>query len=245
MTTYAKMIKLGDVFNPGRLPTIVVSEVNSSTGAISEFEVVDAGNGYHELVSESHDLSVVSSSGMGAKLRAEISPTGSVDNVVSSFMGTNYRVGDTISPSPSAVFEMGVPISLDARLIGPKSQIDRVAFYANGVEIEGDVSEMIGGYYSTVFRPTDPGDYFISVRALYGDSRDIADSFWSARSYAYEYCISWIISITGWQNLWSQQSTFGWDSDYTQYGFGSIQITGTLIFLGVLALIGMELPHCV
>ena len=121
--TYAKMIKLGDVFNPGRLPTIVVSEVNSSTGAISEVEILDAGNGYRELVSESHDLSVVSSSGMGAKLSAEISPTGSVDNVVSSFMGTNYRVGDTISPSPSAVFEMGVPISIDARLIGPKVKL--------------------------------------------------------------------------------------------------------------------------
>jgi len=205
--TYAKMIKMGDVFNPGRLPTIVVSEVNSSTGAISGVEILDAGNGYRELVSESHDLSVVSSSGMGAKLRAEISATGSVDDVVSSFMGTNYRVGDTISPSPSAVFEMGVPISLDARLIGPKSQIDRVAFYANGVEIEGNVSEMIGGYYGTVFTPSDPGDYFISVRALYGDSRD-SGSFGQPK--AMHANIAFMDNqLNGWQNLWSQQSVSG------------------------------------
>ena len=88
-------------------------------------------------------------------------------DVLSSFTGEKYVAGDIVTPSPSAVFELGESISLDARLIGQKSQVDRVAFYANGVEIEGEVSAMIGGYYSTMFQPSDPRLFYISTGTVW------------------------------------------------------------------------------
>ena len=117
-----------------------------------------------------------------------------------------------------------------------------MAFYANGVEIEGNVSEMIGGYYGTVFRPTDPGDYFISVRALYGDSRD-SGSF--GQPEAMHANIAFMDNqLNGWQNLWSQQSVFGsslitpvWFWQHADYWDPDLSSAS--------ARTGMRLPHCV
>ena len=40
--TYAKdVLKLGNVFDPGRLPTIQVTGVDASNGAISEVQILD------------------------------------------------------------------------------------------------------------------------------------------------------------------------------------------------------------
>jgi len=224
---FTKLLKIGDVFEPGRLPTIQVSQVNSSTGSVLDWEILDQGIGYKELVSKSHDLVAVGSFGSGAKFLAEISALGTVESLGKVGLGgQNHKAGDIISPSPSAVFEVGEMINLEARLIGPKSQIERVAFYANGVEISGETREMIGGYYSSTFQPSDPGDYFISVRPLYGDSRDSMASSNSVTRGANNHFAS--NDIWGWKNLWSQQfissSTFSspvwfwqnssyWDTD--------------------------------
>lgn len=201
---YSKILKIGDVFVPGRLPTVQVSDVFPSSGAIEELEILDSGVGYKTLVSESHDILGISPSGRGAKFEAEISSSGSVVEI-SGLGGQNYEVGDLLSPSPPAVFELGQSINLDARLNGPKSQIDRVVFYANGVEIPGDVTEKIGGYYSIPFQPTDPGDYFISVRTLLGDSRDRGENSTSISSGKVTNPTFVSNDIWGWRNLWSQQ----------------------------------------
>ena len=170
------MLKVGDIFEPGRLPTIQVSQIGS-TGAIQGVNFLDPGSGYRELVPESHELHGVSVTGTGYKSTAIVNSAGTIDGVSNNlYLGTDYVEGDLIIPSAPAVFKLGESISLDARLMGPKSQINRVAFFANGVEIEGDVSEMVGGYYRTMFSPSDPGAYFITIRALYGDSRDDAPS---------------------------------------------------------------------
>jgi hypothetical protein len=224
---YVELVKVGNVFNPGRLPTIRVSEVNSE-GEIVDTKILDSGSGYKKLIADKYDyeFGVFSTTGTGARPRPEVNvASGLVDDINFSYTyddggqittinypGSNYKVGDIILTSPPAVFEVGEPINLDARLFGPKSQIERVAFYANGVEIEGNFSEMLGGYYSMVFNPSDPGDYFITVRKLYGDIRD-RHSFVSSSQGHMSSNISFLSnSHYGWEKMWSQQSIYAGSS---------------------------------
>jgi hypothetical protein len=222
--TYPQMLKLGDVFDPGRLPTIQVGKTGS-TGAVHGVNFLDPGSGYRELVSESHELNGVSATGTGYKSTAIVNSAGTIDGVSNDlYLGTDYVEGDLIIPSAPAVFKLGESISLDARLMGPKSQINRVAFFANGVEIEEDVSEMVGGYYRTMFSPSDPGSYFITIRALYGDSRDDVPS--SISSFSNVHANIKTVSPTNWawKSHWSQQAihessiyTPVWFWQYSEY----------------------------
>ena len=219
-----KCSKLGDVFDPGRLPTIQVSKTGS-TGAVHGVNFLDSGSGYRELVSKSHELHGVSATGTGYKSTAIVNSAGTIDGVSNDlYLGTGYMEGDLIIPSAPAVFKLGESISLDARLMGPKSQINRVAFFANGVEIEGDVAEMVGGYYRTMFSPSDPGAYFITVRALYGDSRDDAPSGISSFNNMNANIKTMSPTNWAWHSHWSQQAihessiyTPVWFWQYSEY----------------------------
>jgi len=168
----AVLNKLGNTYNPGRLSTLSIAALSENgNGEIAELEILDSGKGYNRAEYDSHDVKISSLSGKGGKVTLDI--RGNVtENYIISDGGSGYNLSDIAVTSPPSVFSFGVPIALDAQALGPQSQLDRVAFYANGVEIDEPVQVIAGGYYRTIFTPKDPGNYFISTRPLYADSRD-------------------------------------------------------------------------
>ena len=180
---YVKILGIGEVFDPGRLPTVQIIEVDSG-GKHIDHQIFDPGAGYKRLVPESHHHGIVSRFGNGAKATSTIAEGGIISEIKVFPEGSGYEAGDLVSATPPSIFEKGQEISLEARLIGPQGQIERLAFYANGVEIQNPVTEMIGGYYRTTFTALNPGDYFLSARALYGDQRDSSGSKSSFMGYS-------------------------------------------------------------
>lgn len=178
---YVELIEpMGTVYEPGRLPTVHFSENFSGSLPISnngDITIVDRGTGYRWYDDDSKQFTIVSSSGSGGNLQIQEidSQTQGVTKVYAesdSTTGASYHTSDVIVPSPPAFFEKYQTIDLSAQLRAPYSEYQRVAFYFNGVETNATVDDRSGGVFGTAFIPTLPGDKFVTVRALYGDSRD-------------------------------------------------------------------------
>ena len=200
----AQLNKVGDIYEPGRYATFSIDAL-SDEGGIEKLKLLDLGNMYDQEEVNSLPVSISSLSGRGAEIDLNVS-NGNVtgENVLA--QGEDYTANDIVTTSPPTVFDFGRPITLDAQVLGSQSQLERVAFYANGVELMEPVQVIPGGYYRTTFAPKDPGDYFISVRPLYGDSRDsgpravMALSGFSRNSPQQNFT-----TIFGWQASWRHQ----------------------------------------
>ena len=134
---YAEMLNpLGKVFNVGRVATLRFKE--SYPGGkldASMIEVIDGGEGYKSFVPENLTLAISSVTGRQGELRAVISSDGKITGVEVVSAGTDYQADDVIMASPPAFFELDQSIELLAKVNDPLSELGRVAFYVNGVEL--------------------------------------------------------------------------------------------------------------
>ena len=80
-------------------------------------------------------------------------------------------------------YKVGDSVSVSAKVRDPLSELDRVAFYVNGVELDVNSTSGSGTTYSASYEFTDESAQFVTARALYGDDRDrgpstIAEDEW-------------------------------------------------------------------
>ena len=180
----------------GRSAVLKISEINATNGAITKVEVVDAGVGYDE---RSWNYSILSFNGSGADFNATLDGNGSISDLNITSGGTGYALGDVILSKAPTVYEVGQPLALRARVNDPSNELSRVAFYANGAEIPGTPTEF-GNERILTFTPTKEEIEFVSTRALYGNSRDLAPA--TGTSFALGQG-SW-----GWIRNWESQHCY-------------------------------------
>ena len=134
----------------GRAATLRITEVDN-IGAITEVKIVDGGAGY-DLDSLNYDI--LSFDGSGAEIGVTLDAEGGVFDVDISDAGSGYNLGDVILAQSPVTFRIGEPMALRARVNDPHNELDRVAFYANGVEITGGQLSTFGNEYLMSYTPT-------------------------------------------------------------------------------------------
>ena len=88
--------------------------------------------------------------------------------------GQDYKLHDAVEAVAPLQYAVGQAISLQARVNDPRGDLNRTAFYVNGVELpRGQVQSLGNNIYTVNYTPTDVGSLNFSVRALYGDDRDL------------------------------------------------------------------------
>ena len=198
----------GNVFKPGRLPTLYFdSDFNGELDA-TKIQIQDPGSGYRNFEEYSKDISIISQTGSGGVL--EISAINLVNDSVNELevirTGYNYHASDVLLPQPPVFFNKGEEISLNAKLFDPEGEYERVAFYVNGVEVNASVQDKGNGIFGTTFSSDEPGDKFVTVRSLYGDSRDIGPGVsYSFGHYPYNDEFYGGVHYWGWKKSWTQQ----------------------------------------
>ena len=102
--------------------------------------------------------------------RLEVDPLGEVSGVVVLNGGKNYTSSDLVMVSSPLQYKVGESVSVSANVRDPLSELDRVAFYVNGVELDVNSTSGSGTTYSTSYEFTDESAQFVTTRALFGDS---------------------------------------------------------------------------
>ena len=140
-------------------------------------------------------------------LRANVNEAGEVSGVeVLSAGNEDYSASDLVLVSAPLQYKVGESISLSAKVRDPLSELDRVAFYANGVELDLNFSTIENGIYTTSYDFGDESTQFISSRALFGDDRDrgpntIAQDEWmNGPGISGDRTNYW-----GWRRHWAEQ----------------------------------------
>ena len=168
----------------GRPATLKIVDIGAG-GAITGVEIVDGGVGYD---AETWNYEILSFDGSGAAIEVSLDGEGSVTDVTISAAGTNYNLGDVILAKSPATFRIGKQMALRAKVNDPHNELNRVAFYANGVEITDGQLSTFGNEYVMSFTPSSEDLEFITVRALYGDNRDnISATSWE-RNWETQHC---------------------------------------------------------
>ena len=198
----------GNVFKPGRLPTLYFdSDFNGELDA-TKIQIQDPGSGYRNFEEYSKDISIISQTGSGGVL--EISAINLANDSINELevirTGYNYHASDVLLPQPPVFFNKGEEISLNAKLFDPEGEYERVAFYVNGVEVNASVQDKGNGIFGTTFSSDEPGNKFVTVRSLYGDSRDIGPGVsYSFGHYPYNDEFYGGVHYWGWKKSWTQQ----------------------------------------
>jgi hypothetical protein len=210
---------LGKVSNPGRLPTIHFNDSFSDAlpnhANSDSITIVDGGYGYRGYNEESKPIRVLSSNGSGGNLMVQQidSTTEAVSHVYAptNEVGSAYSNNDVILPSPPAFFPLNEEISLNARILDPQSDFERVAFYINGIELNSTVEDRAGGIMGTSFPGDLNGDKFITARALYGDGRDFGPSApVPFGQYSFDH-----------QQYYGGKDYWGWKKSWLQQHYGT------------------------
>ena len=202
-------------YEPGRPPTVHFAESFSGPSSLptssSGIKILDGGSGYRWFDQQEPGFQIVSSTGYAGSLRIQSvgSTVGSVYSVYadSGSTGYGYMETDVIVPNPPALFDKNQNIDVAARLYDPYEEYARVAFYLNGVELNSSsVQDRSGGRYGMTFSSDSAGDKFLTVRALYGDSRDMGPAtaqpfgHFGVKQDTYGGKDHW-----GWKKSWLQQ----------------------------------------
>ena len=213
---YVELIgPLGTSYEPGRLPTVHFADGFTGPSALpttsSGITIIDGGAGYRWFDQQEPGFQIVSSTGYAGSLRIQSvgSTVGSVYSVYadSGTAGYGYMETDVIVPNPPALFDKNENIDAAARLYDPFEEYARVAFYLNGVELDASsVQDRSGGRFGTTFSSDTAGDKFLTVRALYDDSRDMGPAtaqpfgHFGLKQDSYGGKDHW-----GWKKSWLQQ----------------------------------------
>jgi hypothetical protein len=190
------------------LPTLYFdSDFNGELDA-TKIQIQDPGSGYRNFEEYSKDISIISQTGSGGVL--EISAINLVNDSVNELevirTGYNYHASDVLLPQPPVFFNKGEEISLNAKLFDPEGEYERIAFYVNGVEVNASVQDKGNGIFGTTFSSDEPGDKFVTVRSLYGDSRDIGPGVsYSFGDYPCNDEFYGGVHYWGWKKSWTQQ----------------------------------------
>ena len=110
-----------------------------------------------------------------AELSFEFGSDGNISSVepILGAGGQGYKLHDVVEVFSPLQYGKGEEITLQAIINDPRGELDRVAFYVNGVEVNGTASNMFfGNVWTTSYLVTDLNPLYFSARALYGDERD-------------------------------------------------------------------------
>jgi hypothetical protein len=190
-----------------RKASIRLKSSASGTLTNTDFEILDGGAGY---TGDTAHLSIISEYGTELVTRLEVDQLGEVSGVVVLNGGKNYTSSDLVMVSSPLQYKVGDSVSVSAKVRDPLSELDRVAFYVNGVELDVNSTSGSGTTYSTSYEFTDESAQFVTARALYGDDRDrgpntIAEDEWmSGPGIAGDRINYW-----GWRRHWAEQHFHG------------------------------------
>ncbi len=198
-------IELGDPV--GRKASVrIVGDITTGLKA-NNFQVLDGGAGYTAYTAQ---LSIISEFGLGASLRPVINQLGELASVEVVNAGSGYTLSDLVLVSSPLQYKIGDSVSVSAKVRDPLSELDRVAFYVNGVELDVNSTSGSGNTYSASYEFTDESAQFVTARALYGDDRDrgpstIAEDEWmSGQGISGDRLNYW-----GWKRHWAEQHFHG------------------------------------
>ncbi|MDB3958773.1 Ig-like domain-containing protein [Opitutales bacterium] len=198
-------IELGDPV--GRKASVrIVGDLTTGLKA-NNFQVLDGGAGYTAYTAQ---LSIISEFGRGASLRPVINQLGELASVEVVNAGSGYTLSDLVLVSSPLQYKVGDSVSVSAKVRDPLSELDRVAFYVNGVELDVNSTSGSGNTYSASYEFTDESAQFVTARALYGDDRDrgpstIAEDEWmSGQGISGDRLNYW-----GWKRHWAEQHFHG------------------------------------
>ena len=197
-----------ELIDPLGRPAVLRLKESFVSGGLnaSMIEIVDKGLGY---TAETFQVTILSSSGKNGDLNASFDENGSISELHVVVAGSGYAQGDILICSSPVQYFTGEAITLRARVNDPLGELDRVAFYGNGVEIPG-TPIAYGDEYRLTFIPTSETISFFSARALFGDQRDnppsiLPSSSCGCSSSFYEDCEFSGQSCWGWRRSWEQQ----------------------------------------
>ena len=198
-------IELGDPV--GRKASVrIVGDVTTGLKA-NNFQVLDGGAGY---TGDSAQLSIISEFGRGASLRPVINQLGELASVEVVNPGSGYTLSDLVLVSSPLQYKIGDSVSVSAKVRDPLSELDRVAFYVNGVELDVNSTSGSGTTYSASYEFTDESAQFVTARALYGDDRDRGPSTIAEDEWMHGPGISGDrINYWGWRRHWAEQHFHG------------------------------------
>ena len=151
----------------GRPATIRVSEVDDSSGALVDIEIIDPGVGYTEEFPV--ELTIHSVEGAGAVLSAVSDSAGSITGITIVEGGRKYAVHDGISSSAPFRYTPGKEIALFATSSDPYAEIDSVVFSVNGVPLVD--SNGSSALLNTTYTPMDLTPLFFTVNAENSSAR--------------------------------------------------------------------------
>jgi hypothetical protein len=135
---------------------------------------------------------------------------GEVSGVVVLNGGKNYTSSDLVMVSSPLQYKVGDSVSVSAKVRDPLSELDRVAFYVNGVELDANSTSGSGTTYSVSYEFTDESAQFVTARALYGDDRDRGPSTIAEDEWMSGLGISGDrINYWGWRRHWAEQHFHG------------------------------------
>ena len=184
----------------------IVGDVTTGLKA-NNFQVLDGGAGY---TGDTAQLSIISEFGRGASLRPVINQLGELASVEVVNPGSGYTLSDLVLVSSPLQYKIGDSVSVSAKVRDPLSELDRVAFYVNGVELDANSTSGSGNTYSASYDFTDESAQFVTARALYGDDRDRGPSTIAEDEWMYGPGISGDrINYWGWRRHWAEQHFHG------------------------------------
>ena len=200
-------IELGDPV--GRKASVrIVGDINGD-GSLkaSNIQVLDGGAGY---TGDTAQLSIISEFGRGASLRPVVNQLGEFASVEVVSPGSGYTLSDLVLVSSPLQYKIGDSVSVAAKVRDPLSELDRVAFYVNGVELDANSTSASGSTHSTSYEFTDESAKFVTARALYGDDRDRGPSTIAEDEWMHGPGISGDrINYWGWRRHWAEQHFHG------------------------------------
>ena len=124
--------------------------------------------------------------------------------------GSGYTLSDLVLVSSPLQYKIGDSVSVSAKVRDPLSELDRVAFYVNGVELDVNSTSGSGSTYSASYEFTDESAQFVTARALYGDDRDRGPSTIAEDEWMHGPGISGDrINYWGWRRHWAEQHFHG------------------------------------
>ena len=190
-----------------RKASIRLKSSASGTVTNTDFEIQDGGTGY---TGDTAHLSIISEYGTELVTRLEVDPLGEVSGVVVLNGGKNYTSSDLVMVSSPLQYKVGESVSVSANVRDPLSELDRVAFYVNGVELDVNSTSGSGSTYNTSYEFTDESAQFVTARALFGDSRDYGPSTISEDEWMSGPGIAGDrINYWGWRRHWAEQHFHG------------------------------------